>query len=119
MQDESILDSVKKVLGISAEYDVFDQDIMMHINSAFATLHQIGIGPDIQFTISGEDETWGEFTCPDTVKPMVPSYIYMKVRMAFDPPASSFTQNAFKDQISEYEWRMNVEMETPAVGGSE
>lgn len=113
--EDSILNSVKKALGIAADYEVFDPDVTMHINSAFATLHQLGVGPDTQFVIAGEDETWGDFACPDTILPMVVSYIYLKVRMMFDPPANSFTQNAYKEQIAEYEWRMNVEQETPAV----
>lgn len=112
---DSILSSVKKSLGIQPDYDVFDPDIIMHINSTFSVLHQLGVGPATAFAIEDDNATWGDFLAeqPDLGLAMVQSYIYLKVRMLFDPPQASVL-SAMKDQASEYEWRMNVEAETPA-----
>lgn len=104
---ESILDSVKKVLQVQFDYDVFDLDIMMHINSVFFTLNQLGIGPVGGYQISGSDETWDAFIGDDPMLNSVKSYMYMRVRMMFDPPSNSFTQTALTEQIKEYEWRLN------------
>ena len=112
--DESILNSVKKALGISADYEAFDPDILMHINSTFAVLHQLGVGPDEQFMIEDDGSTWADFLNDRNELAMVKSYVFLKVRMLFDPPQGS-AMDIFKEQAAEYEWRMNVEVETPAV----
>lgn len=105
---DSILQDVKKVLGIHPEIDAFDLDVQMHINSVFATLHQLGVGPkEDAFFITGPDEKWQDFTT-DNKLASTKSYIVGKVRMAFDPPANSFTQESLKTQLSEYEFRLNV-----------
>ena len=112
--DESILNSVKKSLGIEASYTVFDPDIIMHINSTFAVLHQLGVGPDIQFQIEDDSAVWEDFLSGRNELAMVKSYVFLKTRMLFDPPQGSVL-DIFKEQAAEYEWRMNVEVETPAV----
>lgn len=118
MANEYILESVKKVLGIDTDYDVFDQDILMHINSAFATLNQLGIGPVNGFMIEDDVATWNDFTGGDPRFNSVKSYVYLKVRYVFDPPSNSFTLDAMKEQIQEHEWRLNVlseNLSTPVI----
>lgn len=110
---ESILTSVKKLLGIVDEYEHFDSDIIMHINSALFTLKQLGVGPSEGFTISDKNATWTDFIKDIEKVEAVKSYVYLKVKLVFDPPASSAGMEAIKNQISEYEWRLNVEVETP------
>lgn len=108
----SILDSTKKAIGLGAEYDVFDSDITMHINSVFFTLNQLGVGPAEGFQITGSDETWDAFLGDDPRMNAVKSYMYLRVRLLFDPPPTSFTQEALKQQAQEYEWRLNLHAET-------
>lgn len=107
---ESILTSIKKLLGIEAEYTHFDADITMHINSVFSILCQLGVGPSEGFSIEGNGETWDQFI--PSMNPnqfsMVKSYIYLKVRLLFDPPLSSAAIDSLNRQISELEWRLNV-----------
>ena len=103
---ESILDSIKKLIGPSASYDIFDNDLIMHINSAFFILHQLGLTEE-PFTITGSDETWDEFHA-DTDLESVKTYIYLKTRMYFDPPTNSALISAINEQIKELEWRLNV-----------
>lgn len=111
----SILDSIKKNLGIVPEYTAFDDQIILDINAAFSTLHQLGFGPDEGFEITGIDEFWSDII----EKPQfnfVKSYVCMKVRVMFDPPTSSYALDALNKQIAEYEWRIKSEIET---GGTE
>lgn len=105
---ESILTSIKKLLGIADEYTHFDTDIIIHINTAFSVLHQLGVGPDIPFIITGENETWDQFIQDNDKLHMVKTYIYLKVRLVFDPPTNSAAMDAFKKQCDEYEWRLNA-----------
>lgn len=105
---ESILTSIKKLLGITEEYEHFDQDIIMHINSVFMILTQMGVGPEDGFTISDSKTTWSEFTNDDKKIEAVKSYVYMKVKLLFDPPASSSVMEAINRSISELEWRLNI-----------
>ena len=105
---ESILESTKKILGIESDYTAFDMDIIMHINSALATLHQLGIGPEEGFMIEDASAEWGELLDDDPRLNQVKSYIYLKVRVVFDPPTTSFVLAAFEKQIQEHEWRINV-----------
>lgn len=107
---DSILTSIKKVLGIDEAYEHFDADIMMHINSVFFTLYQLGVGPDKPFVITNKDSVWSDFITDKDIE-MIKSYIYLKVKIVFDPPTSSFVLDAYKNQIAEYEWRMNVEVD--------
>ena len=105
--DESIFDSIKALLGPDASYEVFDLDILIHINSAVATLTQLGVGPSEGLTVTA-DTPWSDLIGSNDMLNMARSYIYMKVKIAFDPPANSTVLKAYQDACSEYEWRMNV-----------
>lgn len=107
---ESILQSVKKKLGIMPEYEHFDDEIITDINSAFTILNQLGVGPDEPFTISGSDEVWTDFIEDGRIE-LVKSYIALRVRLLFDPPTNSFLVDSINKQIAEFEFRMNVEAE--------
>lgn len=110
---ESILTSIKKLLGIAEDYDHFDPDIIMHINSVFMNLTQIGVGPSAGFGIEDETSVWTDFI-PDTTKlAAIKSYIFLKVKLLFDPPLSSSVLESYNRQIAELEWRLNVVVETP------
>lgn len=113
---DSILGSVKKVIGLAEDYRQFDPDLIMHINTAFAVLYQLGVGPKQPFTISGYDETWAEFTTTQQNIENVRSYVYMKVRMLFDPPSTATMHEAFERQIQEMEWRLNVAVDPSETG---
>ena len=105
---ESILLSVKKMLGLDKDYDVFDPELIIHINTVFGTLHQLGVGPEDQFRITGDSETWSEFDTEGEQVDEVKTYVYLRVRLLFDPPSSSFVLSSFKEQLQELEWRLNV-----------
>ena len=112
---DSILNSVKKMLGITEEYTHFDADIIMHINSVFSILAQLGVGPDEGFAIEDNTTSWDEFIPEETGSLLLSSvrtYMFMKVKMMFDPPLSSSVAEAYNRQISELEWRLNVAAET-------
>lgn len=110
---ESILTSIKKMLGIAEEYEYFDEDLIMHINSVFMILNQLGVGPTECFLIEDEDTSWSEFTSDATNLELVKSYVYMKVKLLFDPPLSSAVMESMKQMINEFEFRLNVMAETP------
>lgn len=105
---ESILDSTKKVLGLDSSYTAFDVDVTMHINSVFATLQQLGVGPAEGFAIADKDTKWAAYLGGDLNLNQVKSYIYLRVRLLFDPPATSYAQEAMARQIKEIEWRLSV-----------
>lgn len=105
---DSILDSIKKLVGLEADYTPFDTDITIHINSAFATLHQLGVGPTAGFQIVDKTSKWNEFTQDDVTLNNVKTYVYVYVRIRFDPPTSAAALNAFQAMEKEYEWRLNV-----------
>ena len=105
---DSILRTIKKMIGLPLkDFGQFDLDLIVHINAAFNTLTQLGVGPVEGFTITGLDEVWDDFVTDQRLD-MIKSYIYMKVRLAFDPPSSSTVIEAFNKQIAEFEWRLNV-----------
>jgi hypothetical protein len=104
---ESILTSIKKMLGIEEEYTHFDPDIIMHINSVFMTLFQLGIGPK-GFNITDDEATWSDYVSNINELQAIKPYIYAKVRLAFDPPSSGTLVELMKQQIAEMEWRLNV-----------
>lgn len=106
--ENSILLSIKKLLGIDAEYDIFDQDLIMHINSTLSILNQLGIGPSNGFSISDSSAVWSDFIDNDPRLESVKSYIYMKVKMLFDPPTSSALIESTNKLISELEWRLSI-----------
>lgn len=105
---ESILVSIKKLLGIEEEYNHFDPDIVMHINSVFMTLTQLGVGPAKGFTIEDDTSVWTDFVADTTKIEAVKTYIYLKVKLLFDPPQSSAVLESYKRMADEYEWRLNV-----------
>lgn len=107
---DSILTSVKKILGIKEEYEQFDTDIIIHINSVLMILNQIGIG-DGTFTIQDSSSTWDEFIEPGPKLEMVKAYVAAKVKMIFDPPTNSILAEAYNKRIDEFEWRLNYEYE--------
>lgn len=106
--EESILISIKKLLGITKEYTHFDTDIIMHINSVFMVLQQLGVGPNEGFFIEDDSYSWDDYIEDPTQLHAVKSYIYLKVKLLFDPPANSSHINAIEKQIGEFEWRLNV-----------
>lgn len=112
---DSILDSIKKLLGPCEAYDHFDADLIFHINVALNVARQLGIGPENGFKISGSAETWSDFWEGCHEVPMFKEYVYAKVRIAFDPPSSSFVMDALKEMVNEFEWRSNVDVETPCL----
>jgi len=109
--NESILDNIKKLLGIDPTYHVFDQDLIIHINSVFMILNQLGVGPEDGYKITSSDNTWSEFTSDELSFESVKSYIYLKVRLMFDPPQNSAHAQSIQSQINEFEWRLNVAAE--------
>jgi hypothetical protein len=111
MATASILDGTKKALGIGPEFDDFDPDIIMHINSTLATLNQIGVGPVDGFAIEDKEASWEDFIGDSKVMNFVKSYMYLKVRLLFDPPATSFALDSMKRQADEFEWRLLVAAE--------
>lgn len=109
--ETSILKSIKKLLGIPDDYSVFDLDVLTHINSAFSTLTQLGIGPAGGFMIEDDSAEWADFIASDSQYNAVKTYVALRVRQLFDPPATSYLISAFNDQIKELEWRLNVHRE--------
>lgn len=106
---ESILTSIKKLLGIEVDYKHFDADLIMHINSVLSILAQLGVGPGNGFFITGDTEVWSDFVANDSNSfALVKSYIYLKVKLLFDPPLSSAAMDSINRQISEFEWRLFV-----------
>ena len=105
---ESILTSIKKLLGIMSDYTNFDDDIIIHINTAFAMLNQLGVGPKGGFMIVDENSAWEEYTTENNLN-MVKTYIYLKVRLLFDPPTSSALIESINRTLSEIEWRIFLE----------
>lgn len=106
--NDSILESIKKLLGIDTTYTVFDQDILIHINSVFMILRQMGVGPDEGYKITGAGNVWTEFSNDDLFIESVKTYMYLKVRLYFDPPQNTSLMQAIQSQVSELEWRLNV-----------
>lgn len=105
----SILTSTKKMVGLTEDDESFDLDIITHINSVFSTLNQLGIGPDAGFMIEDKTALWSEFTdMEDPRYNAVKSYVYLRVRLLFDPPQTSFGIEAQRQQVTELEWRLNV-----------
>lgn len=102
----SILDSTKDKLGLSKDYTVFDAAIIDHINSVFFTLNQIGLGPSSGFSILDDSEVWQDFLGDETRLQAVKSYMYLKVRLLFDPPSTSFVIDSINNMAKEMEWRL-------------
>ena len=107
--DDSILDSVKSEAGVIADDGAFDDELILHINTAFMTLRQVGVGPENPFIISDNSAVWSDFTDDMAILPMVKAYVGLKVRLLFDPPTSSSLATAIQNSVAEYEWRLNLE----------
>jgi len=110
---DSILTSIKKLLGLGVDYTNFDEELVMHINSVLFTLMQMGAGPEAGFSIIDSTETWEDYLgypLPAFVEP-IKLYIYLKVRLSFDPPSSSFVLDSMQRQIAEMEFRINVQVD--------
>ena len=108
---DSILTSTKKALDIPENYDVFDQNIIMHINGVFSTLSQLGIGPEEGYEIVDDTSLWSHFLGGNAKFNFVKTYMFLRVKMLFDPPGTSFLQDAIKEQIKELEVRISIERE--------
>jgi hypothetical protein len=109
--NDSILTSTKQALGLAEDYTAFDPDIIMHINSVFSTLNQLGIGPTLGFMIEDKEALWDTFLGSDPRLNNIKTYVYLRVRMLFDPPQTGYHTTAMQDQIKELEWRINVQRE--------
>ena len=105
---ESILTSIKKLLGIDEEHENFDPDIIVHINSVFMILNQLGVGPSEGFSIQDSKSVWSDFMPSGSNLEAVKSYMHLKVKLMFDPPSSSAVMDAINRTIAELEWRLNV-----------
>lgn len=116
---DSILDGTKKALGLEPDYDAFDSDIVMHINTTFFTLSQLGVGPENGYSIEDNTTLWTHFLGTNKNLNAVKTYIYLRVRLLFDPPATSFAIEAVTKQIQELEWRLNIEAEKGAFNAEE
>lgn len=114
--NQSILTSIKKLLGIDEENDSFDLDITIHINSVFMILNQIGIGPEEGFAIEDAQDVWGDFIDDLSKLQSIKTYVYLKVRMLFDPPVNSTVKDSINSLISELEWRINFSRESEGSG---
>jgi hypothetical protein len=109
--EQSILISTKKILGIAEDYTVFDLDVITHINTAFSTLTQLGVGPPNGFMIQDKTEVWADFIGEDLQYNSVKSYVFLRVRYMFDPPSTSYLISAYDKQIEQLEWRLNIHRE--------
>lgn len=102
--ETSILKTIRKRIGPSADYDIFDTDLIININSSFARLCQLGVGPSKPFKIEGADEEWDEFITKPDVTSDVQQYIFLKARLIFDPPQNATVTNLIKEEIEKLEW---------------
>ena len=105
---DSILVSIKKLLGIDASYTAFDVDVIVHINTAFAVLNQLGVGPANGFMIEGEAESWDDYITDNNFS-MLKTFVYLKVRLAFDPPTSTALIESMNNTLNELTWRLELE----------
>lgn len=112
---ESILGTIRQMLGPDSDYDAFDTDLIVHINTVFMTLAQAGVGPSTPFHITGTTETWDRFTDYLPLLEAVKSFIYLEVRNLFDPPSNSSVMKAYEEKALELLWRLNVQAETLAL----
>jgi len=107
--ETSILTSTKKILGLTAEDTTFDLDVITHINTAFSTLYQLGVGPVTGFAIEDDTKTWEDFIDGDvSIVNACKTYVYLRVRLLFDPPSTSFALASMREQLTEYEWRISA-----------
>lgn len=120
MLEDSILNSTKQILGISSDYTAFDLDILTHINATFSDIEMLGVGPDGGFMIEDATTKWSDLNVPQNQKNTIMSLLYLKVKLLFDPPSTSFHLDAMQKQIEQMEWKLNVAREAllhPIVEG--
>ena len=109
--NDSILTTIKKLLGIAEDDTSYDTDVMININMALNVLFQLGVGPETGFSITGNTETWSDYISDMSKLEMIKTYIYLKVKLIFDPPQSSRVIESIENQIKELEWRANVQVD--------
>ena len=114
--DNSILLSIKKLLGLTASDTSFDTDVIIHINTAFMVLNELGVGPEDGYSIKSSEDNWTDFIDDEEHLDAIKTYIYLKVKQVFDPPQHGPTQEALQENIREYEWRLNVKAENAEKG---
>lgn len=115
----SILTSIKKMLGIAEDYKHFDMDLIIHINTVFLVLTQLGIGPEEGFAIQDESALWRDFIADDQKLEAVKTYVYLKVKLIFDPPLGGATRDALVSAINEFEFRLKTAAESTLSGSEE
>lgn len=113
----SILNSIKKLLNISKDDNNFNTDIIININSVFTTLRQLGVGPSNGYRITDQDDKWTDFIKNEEMLDSIKTYVYLKVKLVFDPPLNTSLLESFERQIKELEWRLNVLVESDPIGG--
>ena len=113
--NDSIVATIKKMLGLTDDYTPFDMDVIVHINAAFMVLCQMGVGPKEGFQVTDYDQTWGEFLTNQVMLGGVKTYVYLYVKMLFDPPTNSFLMDAYKSQAEQILGRLNVQAESVEV----
>lgn len=113
--NESILVSIKHLLGVLADDTSFDQDILANVNAALSTLTQIGIGPEYGLLVEGEQTKWTEFVSEIAEYQAAKMYVYTRTRLAFDPPTNSFVVNELRNQMEEYHWRLSIMAEQKRI----
>lgn len=109
--NDSILYTVKKLLGLDSSYDAFDTDVLIGINAALFTLMQLGVGPSTGFVVSNASQTWSDFAGNVTDLEALKQYVYLRTRIGFDPPSNGTLMQAMKDLCDEYAWRLNVQVD--------
>ena len=108
---DSILTSIKKLLGTTEEQTDFDADIIIHINTVFGILNELGVGPEEGFIIEDSSATWDQYITDRRKFDKIKTYVYLKVRLYFDPPQNSSLKEAMEKQAAELEWRLNTSAE--------
>lgn len=117
--DDSILQTIKKLIGPGVDQTEFDSDILTHINGVFMELEQLGVGPKEGFAIYDETAKWVDFTTNKKLLGAIKPYMYLKVKLIFDPPTSSSVLTSFENMINRFEWRINVAAESSGSAGEE
>lgn len=109
--DKSILDTIKQMLGLEVDYDAFDTDVIVIVNSVMLNLNQLGVLSNEDFVVTDSTQLWSDIIADDKTLLAVQTYVYLKTRLMFDPPSNSFVVEAMNKQISELEWRLNIQAE--------
>lgn len=111
---DSILDSIKHMLGIDSSDTNFDRELIIYINGALMVINQLGVGPDDGYAITGKENTWDKFLLDRKDLELVKTNVYLRVRLVFDPPQNSFLVSSIKEQITEYDWRIEINHKLPS-----